>query len=91
MNKKRFVPPLPHINPPDKKTIESLKDFDHKAFKKSDAYKKYVKPTLDREKQQRKNSHKIWWKNNWINITTLIIAVLTLIATIVFGLIQVLH
>lgn len=90
MSKTPFVPPLPHITPPDQETIESLQNSNPKDFEKSAAYQKYVKPTLDREKMFKRKVRKQWWSDNWIGITTLIAAVLTLIATIVFGLLQVL-
>jgi hypothetical protein len=32
-----------------------------------------------------------WWKNNWIGITTLIVAILTFIATVIFGILNMSH
>ena len=48
-------------------------------FKKSDAYKKYVQPVLDREKQQCFEQRKAWfWDKGMLIINTL----LSLIAAI---------
>ena len=91
MSKTPFIPPMPHIDPPDEETLEALRSADYKEFKKSDAYKKCVKPTLDREKRLKRQARKEWWKVNWIGISTLIIGLLTLIATVGFGLVQVLR
>lgn len=85
---KNFFPPVKHIQMADKETIEKIKNIDEKEFKKSYAYKKYVKPLKDREKSYRKSKRSNWWKNNWIAITALIIAIITLIATIIFELLQ---
>lgn len=82
------IPYNPAIDPVNIPTFEkpNIEDFNEKEFKKSDAYKKYVKPLVDLEKSQKKSKRASWWKANWISIVTLIVAVLTLIATIIFGL-----
>lgn len=82
------IPYNPAIDPANIPTFEkpNIEDFNSDDFKKSDAYKKYVKPLIDSEKSQRKSKRVSWWKVNWISIVTLIVAVLTLIATIIFGL-----
>lgn len=91
MSKTPFIPPIPHIDPPDKETLEKLKNFDHKEFEKSKAYKKYVVPVLEREKKMKHHARVKWWKENWIQVVTLIIGVLTLIATVLFGVLSLLH
>ena len=82
------IPYNPAIDPVNIPTFEkpNIEDFNEKEFKKSDAYKKYVKPLIDAEKSQKKSKRASWWKANWISIVTLIVAVLKLIATIIFGL-----
>lgn len=88
MGKKSYVPPLPHIEPPSQETIDKLSSMtkkDHKEFTKSDAYKKYVQPTLEREKQQRRTRRKVWWKNNWIALLGLIFAFIAAIPVIIQG------
>lgn len=90
MDKKPFVPPLPRIEPPDEETIEQIKNIDLHEFEKSYAFKKYVKPMLDRAKKQKHDKRVKWWKDNWLQIVTLIVALLTLIATVLFGVIQLL-
>lgn len=88
MDKIPFTPPtLPPLNEED---IKNIKKINRKEFKNSYAYKKYIQPNRERRKKQKTDKRKKWWKDNWINISTLIVAVLTLIATILFGLIQLL-
>lgn len=86
MPKTPFIPSGPNIEPPDEETLKHLESFERESFKNSDAYKKYVQPVHDKENHQKKVNRIYWWKTNWIGIATLIIAILTLIATIVFGL-----
>ncbi len=70
--------------------IESIKNTDIKEFKKTDAYKKYCLPAEKRRVQAANQKRRLWWKNNWISIINLVIAVITLISTIAFGLLQML-
>lgn len=41
-----------------------------------------------KKKKERRIKRKNWWKANWINFVTMLIAVLTLIATILFGVLR---
>ena len=84
----RFFSPLDQVDLPDINAIKNVSDIDKKQFKKSKAYKKYVLPAKKREKDIKKANRINWWKNNWIAITTLIIAIITLATTIIFGLLQ---
>lgn len=60
-------------------------------FKQSVAYQKYVKPYIEKAKKQKAENLRNWLKDNWINLTTLIVAILTLLATIILGLLQLLN
>ena len=53
-----------------------------------DVYRKCVLPTENRHKKLQKVNRKNWIKNNWINLLTLIFTFLTLIATVLLGLLQ---
>ena len=90
MSKKTpFVPPLPHIDSPSPETIDRLQNMtnkERKQFKKSDAYKKYVQPSLDRRKRQKRELRKEWWRNNWISIAALVLSVVSIILTLVLEL-----
>lgn len=88
MEKKPFVPPAPYIDPPSQQTIEMLSQMtvrDQKAFKKTDFFKRYAAPTLERRKLQRKQATKNWWKNNWIAILSLIFAFIAAVPVIIQG------
>ena len=52
------------------------------------ANEKYIKPSKERKKKEKKQKVKNWFSQNWINLVTLIATVLTLIATVLFGVIQ---
>lgn len=88
MNKTYFVPQ--EIQPISKEDFEKINNVDPKELKNSPAYKKYIQPNIERIKKQKADNRKKWWKNNWLNVATLIVAVLTLIATLLFGVIQLL-
>lgn len=64
---------------------------DIEEFKHSEAYKKYIVPHRQRLKKANRQYRKEWIKANWINLSTLVIAVVTLIATIVFGILSLLN
>ena len=88
MGKNIFVPPFPHIDPPSQETIDKLKNMtkkDHREFNKSEAYQKYVLPVLKRDRKKRKTNNIKWWKNNWINIAGLILALIGIMLTIIFS------
>lgn len=91
MDKDKPILPVPHIEPPDAEVLEKLRNTSYKDFKKSNAYNNAVLPTIKRDSKRRRLMKLQWWKDNWIGLTTLLFAVLTLIATIVFGLLQVMH
>lgn len=75
MNKTPFIPP---------------KNSNPQEFEKSKSFEKYVQPVLDNEKKQKHLKHLEWWHNNWIAIITLLVSVLTLVATILFGILSML-
>ena len=83
-------PEFPQIPRPelDQETWNALKNLDMTEFKKTDAYKKHVALAIARQKQQRKTARISWLKNNWLNLLGVVIGLLTLAATILFGLLQ---
>lgn len=88
MSKMPFVPNPPHIEPPSKKTLEKMQSTD---YSKNPKVQEYVKRSIDREKQLKRQSRKNYWETNWVGIITLIVGILTLIATIVFGILGLLY
>ena len=75
----------------DDEILAKIKEFDEEEFKSSDAYKKHFVPMLERERRLKKQNRISWWKVNWINVITLIVTVLSLILSIVFGVLQLHH
>ena len=55
------------------------------------ANENYIKPFQERRKRMKTKRLKNWLFQNWINLVTLIVSVLTLVATILFGAIQLMH
>ena len=85
MSNEPFMPPLPHVDPPSQETIERLQNMtkkDHKQFKKSDAYKKYVLPTLERHKKQTRLKRQEWWWAKGLPILNLVLALIAAITGI---------
>lgn len=77
-----FPPDFPKINDD---TINNLKNIDQKEFKKSYAYKKYIKPAIKSD-NKRKRSIKIqWWKENWISVLSLIFCFIAALPVIIQG------
>ena len=70
--------------------VEEIKNTGNEEFKKTEAYQKYCARAEKRRIQLKKQKRVDWWKNNWIGIVTLVATILTLIATVVFGLLQLL-
>ena len=58
---------------------------ERKQFKKTKAYKKYVKSFIDREKKQRRSARHEWWKNNWIALLGLLFAIIAAMPVIIQG------
>lgn len=83
------IPPLPKIEITPE-MFEEIKNTDKKEFEKTDAYQNYCLRVKKRHIQLKKQKRVEWWKNNWIGIVTLIATILTLIATVIFGLLQLL-
>lgn len=54
-----------------------------KEFKKSEAYKKYVQPTLDREKALKKEQRKEWWWTKGLGLINLAVALVAAITGII--------
>ena len=80
MPKNNPIPPIQKFDIP-----ENFKPMSDKEFKESAAYQKHVAPALARYKRQKKDSRIMWLKNEWLNLLTCILTALTLIATIIFG------
>ena len=51
--------------------------------KNSYAYKKYVEPTLKREKAYKVAQRKKWWAENWLAMSGNVIAFISLIVSII--------
>ncbi len=86
---KSFIPPMPYIEPPSEETtkkIQGMSKNEIRQFKKSEDFKKCVQSARNRRKKAKRLARAQWWKSNWINIATLIVAIITLIVTIIFGL-----
>ena len=80
-------PQIPHPKLDDK-TREALKNLDMAEFKKTDAYKKHVASVIAQQKHQKKVARIEWLTNNWLNLLGVAVGLLTLAATILFGLLQ---
>lgn len=83
------LPSLPktEITP---EVFEEIKNIDEKEFKRTYAYRNYCLRAEKRRMQLKRQKRIDWWKNNWIGIVTLIVTILTLIATVLFGLLPIL-
>lgn len=80
MDKKPFVPPIPHIEPPDEKTLEKMKTTDRS---KNSKVKKAHKEFLSKENKRKKLARIEWYKSHWIDLTALAISFLSLIVAII--------
>lgn len=80
MSKNIPIPPTPKLDIP-----QNFNPIDDKEFKKTTAYQKHVAPALARYKHQKRDSRIMWLKNEWLNLLTCALTALTLIATIIFG------
>ena len=84
--KKLFFPPVQTIDPPSQEVIEKMANMskkERKQFKRSDAYRKYVQPVLDREKAQKKDQLREWWWNKGIVILNTILALIAAITGVI--------
>lgn len=80
----KFIPPMQFHKAPKVDGLPEGMDFEK--FKKTAAYKKHVAPVKQRDKDAKRERRKKTIRDNWISVATLIVAVITLIATIWFGL-----
>lgn len=84
----------PDITPPDSEAIEKLKHMSrrqHRQFKKSAAYQKYVKPCLMREKEFKKLRRREWlWNKGFLILNTALalIAAITGVVSLILQLSQ---
>ena len=83
----KITPQLSEVNITPE-LIEEIKNTDIKQFQKTKTYEKYCKSATVRKNKLKKQIRINWWKSNWIGIVSLIATLLTLIATILFGLLQ---
>lgn len=88
MPKKTIVPPIPHIDPPSAETLEKMKNTD---YSQNSKVQKAIKEFEESDRKRRMSLKRQWWKTNWIDITTLIVAILTLITTVVFGILGLIY
>lgn len=80
MDKKPIVPPLPHIEPSDEKTLEKMKTTD---YSKNQKVKQAHKEFQSKERKRKKLARIEWWKSHWIDLTALSISFLSLIVAII--------
>ena len=73
---------FPHINL-DTDNMEPITEEQRRQFKKSNAYRKYVKPVIDREKKQKRSKRIQWWKDNCIALLSLIFAFIAALPVII--------
>ena len=67
----------------DSENIQIPTENQLKDFKRSQPYKKYVKPVLDQEKQQERQNRREWWWTRGIAIVNLILALIAAITGII--------
>lgn len=82
---------MKHLSIPNIPKIKIQKDidsFDIKEFKKTNAYKKHILPFRESEKKRKRIKHISWLKENAFNIINLFFTVITLLATIILGILQ---
>ena len=53
--------------------------------KDKNIYNKYVQPSLDREKEQKKSNRAQWWYNNWISLLGVFFAFIAALPVIIQG------
>lgn len=73
---------IPNINL-DTDNMEPITEEQRKQFKKSNTYKKYVKPVIDREKMEKHSKRIQWWKDNCIALLSLIFAFIAALPVII--------
>lgn len=83
--------PTPQLPPLSEEEIENLKHYKMSDEKKTYINEKYIKPAQERERNLKKKKRSDWWKNNAVNVATLIATILTLISTIVLGVLALLR
>lgn len=86
MSKKKLIPPMPNIEPPNQEVVESLQKMtkkERKALIKDARIKEYTDRLKWREKQSRRNSRSEWWWNKGIQIANLILALIAAITGII--------
>lgn len=79
---KKFVPPLPQIDPPGKETIESLK---HPSKEKEERVKAVTKPIRKQEKNIKRAARRKWFANNLIDLIGLLFAFIAALPVIIQG------
>lgn len=86
MSKKPFVSPIPHIDPPNQETIDTLEITtrrERRKFKKSAAYKKHVQPVIDCDKARKRQLQNEWWWGKGIVILNTVLALIAAITGII--------
>lgn len=74
--------PRPQLNFDDVDFARLASEEYQEQFHESKAYKKYVKPALEREKNLKKQRQLNWWKDNCWDIVNTLIAILALIISL---------
>lgn len=58
---------------------------------KQNSYDKYIKPSLDREEEQKKSRRAQWWSRNWIALLGVFFAFVAALPVIVQGIATILE
>ncbi len=67
---------------------KQFKPMTNKEFQNTVAYQKHILPFLKAEKARKKTKRILWLKDNAFNIINLFFTVMTLLATVILGILQ---
>lgn len=67
----------------DLENVQYPTEEQQKEFKKSEAYKKYVQPALDREKARKREQRKEWWWTKGLGLMNLVVGMVAAITGII--------
>lgn len=88
MSKKNtpFVPPFPHIDPPNPEAVARMQNMtkkERKQLEKSLSQNKYVRSAQDSEKRRKRELRKEWWWNRGLVILNTILALIAAVTGII--------
>ena len=88
MSKSSFVPPLPHIDPPDDETLEKMQNTD---YSKNLKVQNAIRQSKSDDKKRKRRSKIQWWKDNWIQILAMLFAFIAALPVICKGIASILR